>query len=92
MQTTNIRMELTAAINGLKALREICEVELVRDSQYLKQGITRHLSRWKANGWRISNRKPVQNQDLWRGLHDVASQHTICWTWIAGHGNHNLQN
>jgi len=91
-QTTNNRMELTAAINGLKALRETCEVELVTDSQYLKQGITQYLSRWKANGWRTSNRKPVQNQDLWRDLNDVASQHTIRWTWTAGHGNHNLQN
>lgn len=85
-------MELTAAINGLKALCETCEVELVTDSQYLKQGITQYLSRWKANGWRTSNRKPVQNQDLWRDLNDVASQHTIRWTWIAGHGNHDLQN
>ncbi len=76
-QTTNNRMELTAAINGLKALRETCDVELVTDSQYLKQDITQYLSRWKANGWRTSNRKPVQNQDLWRDLNDVASQHTI---------------
>ena len=91
-QTTNNRMELTAAINGLKALRETCEVELVTDSQYVKQGVTQYLSRWKANGWRTSNRKPVQNQDLWRDLDDVASQHTIRWTWIAGHDNHDLQN
>jgi ribonuclease HI len=91
-QTTNNRMELTAAINGLKALRETCEVELVTDSQYLKQGITQYLARWLTNGWRTSNRKPVQNQDLWRELHDVASQHTIRWSWIAGHGNHDLHN
>lgn len=91
-QTTNNRMELTAAINGLKALREICAVELVTDSQYLKQGITEHLARWKTNGWRTSDRKPVQNQDLWRELAELASQHTISWNWIAGHGNHDLQN
>ena len=91
-QTTNNRMELIAAINGLKALRETCEVELLTDSQYLKQGITQYLARWKTNGWRTSNRKPVQNQDLWRELNDVASQHTIRWTWIAGHSDHDLQN
>ncbi len=72
-QTTNNRMELTAAINGLKALREVCAVELVTDSQYLKQGVTEHLARWKANGWRTSNRKSVQNQDLWHQLDELAS-------------------
>jgi ribonuclease HI len=91
-QTTNNRMELTAAINGLKALTESSDMELVTDSQYLKQGITQHLARWKANGWRTSDRKPVRNQDLWRELDGVASQHTISWTWIAGHGDHDLQN
>src|SRR5260370_14556424 len=67
-QTTNNRMELTAAINGLKALREVCAVELVTDSQYLKQGITEYLAPWKANGVRTSNRKPAQKQNLWREL------------------------
>ena len=78
-QTTNNRMELTAAINGLKALRGICEVEVVTDSQYLKQGVTQYLSRWKINGWRTSD--PVLNQDLWRELDDVASRRPS-----AGHG------
>jgi ribonuclease HI len=91
-RTTNNRMELIAAINGLKALREIHEVELVTDSQYLKQGITQYLSRWKINGWRTSDRRPVQNQDLWRELDDMVSRHIICWTWVAGHGDHDLQN
>jgi ribonuclease HI len=91
-QTTNNRMELTAAINGLRALCEGCEVELVTDSQYLKQGVTQYLARWKTNGWRTSDRKPVQNQDLWRELDGLASQHVIQWAWVAGHGDHDLQN
>jgi len=91
-QTTNNRMELAAAINGLRALRESCEVELVTDSLYLKQGITEHLARWKINGWRTSNRKPVQNQDLWRELDELVSRHVVCWTWVAGHGDHEVQN
>jgi ribonuclease HI len=91
-QTTNNRMELAAAINGLGALRESCDVELVTDSQYLKQGISEYLARWRANGWRTSNRKPVQNQDLWRELDEVVSQHVVRWTWVAGHGDHDVHN
>jgi ribonuclease HI len=91
-RTTNNRMELMAAINGLKALREPCDVELMTDSLYLKQGITEYLARWKTNGWRTSDRKPVQNQDLWRELDEVASHHIIRWTWVVGHGDHDLQN
>lgn len=91
-QTTNNRMELTAAISGLKALGETCEVEFVTDSQYLRQGITEFLARWKKNGWRTSNRKSVQNQDLWRELDELASRHIIRWTWVVGHGNHDLHN
>ena len=85
-------MELMAAINGLKALREPCDVELLTDSQYLKQGITQYLARWKANGWRTADRKAVQNHDLWRELDEVASNHIICWTWVVGHGDHGPQN
>jgi ribonuclease HI len=91
-RTTNNRMELMAAINGLKALHEPCDIELVTDSQYLKQGITKYLARWKTNGWRTADRRPVQNQDLWRELDEVASHHVIRWTWVVGHGDHNLQN
>lgn len=90
--TTNNRMELTAAIRGLNDLPETCEVELVTDSQYLKQGITQYLARWKTNGWRTADRRPVQNQDLWRELDELASRHTIRWTWVLGHGGHDLQN
>jgi ribonuclease HI len=91
-QTTNNRMELAAAINGLKAWRETCDVELVTDSQYLKQGITQYLARWKTNGWRTADRRPVQNQDLWRELDELASRHIIRWTWVVGHGDHDRQN
>lgn len=91
-QTTNNQMELTAAINGLKALHESCDVELVTDSQYLKQGVTEYLTRWKANGWRTSKRKSVQNQDLWRELDELASKHTVRWAWVAGHADHDVQN
>ena len=91
-QTTNNRMELTAAIKGLKALREASEGELITDSQYLKQGVTQYLARWKTNGWRTSDRRAIQNQDLWRELDDLASMHVIRWTWVAGHGEHDLQN
>lgn len=91
-RTTNNRMELTAAINGLRALREPCEVELITDSQYVKQGITEYLPRWKGNGWRTSGGKPVQNQDLWQELDELVQGHVIHWVWVAGHADHALQN
>jgi ribonuclease HI len=91
-RTTNNRMELAAAINGLGALRESCDVELLTDSQYLKQDITQYLARWRTNGWRTSDRKAVQNQDLWRELDELASKHVVRWAWVAGHGDHDLQN
>lgn len=91
-RTTNNRMELTAAINGLRALREQCEVELITDSQYVKQGVTEYLPRWKTNDWRTSGGKPVQNQDLWQELDELVQQHVIQWVWIAGHADHALQN
>lgn len=91
-KTTNNRMELTAAINGLKALGETYEVNLVTDSQYVKQGITQYLARWKTNGWRTSDRRPVLNQDLWRELDELVSRHIVHWTWVLGHGDHDLQN
>jgi ribonuclease HI len=85
-------MELRAAINGLSTLREQCEVELIRDSQYVKQGITEYLPRWRTNGWRTSGGQPVQNQDLWQELDDLVQQHVIHWVWIAGHADHAVQN
>lgn len=91
-RTTNNRMELTAAIKGLRVLRERCEVELITDSQYVKQGITEYLPRWRENGWRTSGRRPVQNRDLWQELDDLVQQHVIQWVWILGHADHALQN
>ena len=83
--TTNNRMELTAAIEALKALKEPCEVALTTDSTYVKDGITQWLVNWKKNGWKTAARKPVKNQDLWQQLDDQASRHRIEWRWVKGH-------
>ncbi len=87
-QTTNNRMELTAAIEGLKALKEPCEVEIVTDSEYLKNGITRWIHGWKRNGWKSSAKKPVLNQDLWTELDRLVARHKVHWTWTKGHASH----
>ena len=91
-QTTNNRMEITAAIEGIKALRETCEIEVVTDSEYLKNGITQWIHAWKRNGWRTSAKKPVVNQDLWEELDGLVSNHQITWTWTKGHANHEDNN
>jgi ribonuclease HI len=91
-KTTSNRMELTAAIEGLRALRVRCHVRLVSDSQYLKKGITEHLAKWRSNGWHKSNGDPVLNQDLWDQLDQIAQKHDIGWEWTAGHGDHADQN
>ena len=91
-QTTNNRMELTAAMEGLRSLREPCEVEVVTDSEYLKNGITTWIHSWKRNGWKTSARKPVVNQDLWMELDSLCEGHTIQWTWTKGHANHTDNN
>lgn len=83
--TTNNRMELTAAIEALNALKEPCEVEFFTDSQYVKNGVTAWVKSWKENGWRTKARKPVKNEDLWRALDLAASRHTIHWQWVKGH-------
>ena len=83
--TTNNRMELTAAIEALEALRRPCRVRLVTDSTYLKNGITQWLGRWKRMGWKTANRKPVKNTDLWRRLDEAASLHEVDWVWVRGH-------
>jgi ribonuclease HI len=87
-ETTNNRMELTAAIEGLRALKERCEVEVVTDSEYLKNGITKWIANWKRNGWKTSDRKPVMNQDLWEELDELVNGHQVRWTWTKGHANH----
>jgi ribonuclease HI len=90
--TTNNRMELRAAIEGLRALREPCEVEVVTDSEYVKNGITKWIHGWKRNGWHTSSKKPVVNQDLWNELDQLASSHQVQWTWTKGHANHDDNN
>ena len=83
--TTNNRMELTAAIEALQALRRPCRVRLATDSTYLKNGITQWIATWKRRGWKTADRKPVKNCDLWRRLERAASLHQIEWVWVRGH-------
>jgi ribonuclease HI len=90
--TTNNRMELTAAIEGLRALRETCDVEVVTDSEYLKNGITSWIHGWKRNGWKTASKKPVMNQDLWQDLDDLVAKHKVRWTWTKGHASHQDNN
>lgn len=87
-QTTNNRMELMAAIKALEALKRPSTVEITTDSQYVRQGITAWLPRWKANGWRTAAKKPVKNADLWRELDHLAAIHTVRWEWVKGHAGH----
>ena len=90
--TTSNRMELMAAIEGLRTLKAPCRVHLVSDSQYLKKGISQFLPKWKANGWLKCNGEPVLNQDLWDQLDQLARRHEIQWEWTAGHSDHADQN
>jgi len=84
-QTTNNRMELTAAIKALEALERPATVDLYTDSQYVKSGITEWLLKWKKNGWRTADRKPVKNVDLWQKLDAAAARHEVSWHWLRGH-------
>jgi ribonuclease HI len=83
--TTNNRMELTGAIQGLGALKRRCAVRLFTDSKYVMQGITEWLPGWKARGWRTAARQPVKNQDLWERLDSAVLEHDIQWHWVKGH-------
>ena len=87
-ETTNNRMELRAAAEGLRALRETCAVEVITDSQYLKNGITTWIHGWKRNGWRTKSKQPVLNQDLWQELDEQAARHQTEWSWTKGHASH----
>ena len=87
-ETTNNRMELTAAIMGLKQLTRACEVVLTTDSQYVKEGITNWLTNWKMNNWKTASKKAVKNVDLWQQLDVLASQHQVEWRWVKGHSGH----
>jgi len=86
--TTNNRMELKAAIEGLGALKRRCKVLLYTDSKYVLQGITEWLPQWKARGWRTAAREPVKNQDLWENLDAAAAAQDIQWHWVKGHSGH----
>ncbi|MGA0840514.1 MAG: ribonuclease HI [Pseudomonadales bacterium] len=86
--TTNNRMELQAAIEGLAALKRSSRVVLTTDSQYVRQGVTAWIANWKRNGWRTSAREPVKNRDLWERLDALAASHQIEWCWVRGHSGH----
>jgi ribonuclease HI len=86
--TTNNRMELMAAIEGLKALKRECPVILTTDSQYVRKGITEWIHGWQRNGWRTADKKPVKNADLWQLLLEETKRHHITWEWVKGHSGH----
>ena len=84
-ETTNNRMELTAVIEGLRALTRSCDIELHTDSRYVMQGVNDWLENWKRNGWRTAAKKPVKNIDLWQQLDEEVARHQIDWHWVKGH-------
>ena len=88
--TTNNRMELTAAIEALRALKRHCRVRLFTDSSYVKQGIETWIHGWKRNGWRTADKKPVKNADLWQRLETAAARHDVDWHWVRGHSGHDM--
>jgi len=84
-ETTNNRMELLAAIRALEALNQRCRVDLHTDSNYLREGITEWINKWKRNGWKTANRKPVKNDDLWQRLDELRAGQDVHWHWVKGH-------
>lgn len=86
--TTNNRMELTAIIQGLAALKRPCAVVIYTDSQYVKNGMEKWIHDWKKNGWKTASKQPVKNEDLWQQLDRLAAQHQIQWQWVRGHAGH----
>lgn len=88
LETTNNQMELKAAIEALKLLKEPCEIVLTTDSQYVRKGITEWLANWKQKAWKNSQRKPVKNKELWQELDALAEPHQIHWHWVKGHSGH----
>lgn len=85
--TTNNRMELTAVIEALTALKQPCEVAVYTDSQYVRQGIITWIHKWKKNGWKTSDRKAVKNADLWQALDRLSANHKVAWHWVKGHAD-----
>ena len=90
LATTNNRMEITAAVEALNALKRPCKVELHTDSQYVRNGISEWLRGWKARGWRTSSNGEVKNADLWRLLDEARARHDVDWRWVKGHNGHPL--
>ncbi|MHB1272154.1 MAG: ribonuclease HI [Rhodanobacter sp.] len=86
--TTNNRMELMAAIAALESLKRPCHVVLTTDSRYVMQGIEQWVPKWRTNGWRTADKKPVKNQDLWQRLSAAAGTHRVSWRWVRGHNGH----
>ena len=86
--TTNNRMELMAVIKALQALNRSARATIHTDSRYVMDGLTKWLPRWKANGWKTADKKPVKNEDLWRTLDEEVRRHDVTWTWVAGHSGH----
>ncbi|MDE2343073.1 MAG: ribonuclease HI [Betaproteobacteria bacterium] len=86
--TTNNRMELTAVIEALKALKRSCQVALYTDSQYVQKGIMEWIKGWERNGWKTASRQPVKNADLWRELSQEVARHQVEWHWVKGHAGH----
>ena len=86
--TTNNRMELQAAIEGLRQLSRTSEVHLTTDSEYVRKGISQWVHKWKQNGWRTAQKKAVKNQDLWELLDELVAKHRIQWHWVKGHSGH----
>ena len=86
--TTNNRMELTAVIRALEALKRPVAVRIHTDSQYVQKGISQWIHNWKKNGWRTSDKKPVKNADLWQRLDVLSGQHDVAWIWVKGHAGH----
>jgi ribonuclease HI len=86
--TTNNRMELTAAIEALNALKRPCAVELYTDSVYVRDGITKWIHGWRRNGWRTAGKKPVKNAELWQALEQALQRHKVDWHWVKGHAGH----
>ena len=83
--TTNNRMELSAAIEALPSLTRPCDIDMYTDSTYVKDGLTKWIHNWKRNGWKTSAKKPVKNADLWQALDEAVQRHTIKWHWVKGH-------
>ena len=86
--TTNNRMELTAVIRGLEALKRPSSVTIHTDSRYVMDGVTQWMPRWKKNGWKTADKKPVKNEELWRELDALCALHDLKWKWVRGHSGH----